>query len=76
MDGVLLVLWIVRLLFLALLYVFLFRIVRTLLRDLRAAAREPGTAARAARRPRRRRAASRRSAARSTSTPSRRSAAT
>ena len=43
MDGFLLVIWIVRLLFLALLYVVLFRIVRTLLRDLRAAAREPGT---------------------------------
>lgn len=43
MDGALLVIWIVRLLFLALLYVVLFRIVRTLLRDLRQAAREPGT---------------------------------
>jgi hypothetical protein len=43
MDGFLLVLWAVRLLFLALLYVVLFRVVRSLLRDLRAAAREPGT---------------------------------
>lgn len=43
MDGFLLVLWVVRLLFLLLLYVFLFRVVRTLLRDLRAAAREPTT---------------------------------
>lgn len=43
MDGLLLVLWVVRLLFLLLLYAFLFRVVRTLLRDLRAAAREPTT---------------------------------
>jgi len=43
MDGLLLVLWVVRLLFLLLLYVFLYRVVRTLLRDLRAAAREPTT---------------------------------
>jgi pSer/pThr/pTyr-binding forkhead associated (FHA) protein len=43
MDGFLLVIWAVRLLFLALLYVVLFRVVRTLLRDLRAASREPGT---------------------------------
>ena len=42
MDGFLLVLWAVRLLFLALLYLFLARVVRALLRDLRAAAREPG----------------------------------
>jgi pSer/pThr/pTyr-binding forkhead associated (FHA) protein len=34
--------WLVRLLFLALLYVFLARVVRALLVDLRAAAREPG----------------------------------
>ena len=39
-DGVLLVIWIIRLAFLALLYYFLYRIARTLLRDLRAAARE------------------------------------
>lgn len=43
MDPLLLILWIVRLAFLLLLYVFLFRVVRTLLRDLRAAAREPTT---------------------------------
>jgi pSer/pThr/pTyr-binding forkhead associated (FHA) protein len=43
MDGFLLVVWILRLLFLALLYVVLFRIVRSILRDLRSAAREPGT---------------------------------
>jgi len=43
-DGVLLVIWIIRLAFLALLYVFLFRIARTLLRDVRAAARERVTA--------------------------------
>lgn len=34
--------WLLRLSFLALLYVFLFAVVRVLLRDLRAAAREPG----------------------------------
>ena len=43
MDGLLATLWLFRLLFLALLYVFLFAVVRILLRDLRAAAREPGT---------------------------------
>jgi pSer/pThr/pTyr-binding forkhead associated (FHA) protein len=42
MDGFLLVLWAVRILFLVLLYLVLARIVRALLRDLRAAAREPG----------------------------------
>jgi hypothetical protein len=42
MDGALLVVWLVRLLFLALLYFFLARVVRALLVDLRAAAREPG----------------------------------
>lgn len=42
MDGALVVVWIVRLLFLALLYFFLARVVRALLVDLRAAAREPG----------------------------------
>jgi hypothetical protein len=42
MDPFLLTVWIVRLLFLALLYLFLFRIARALLGDLRAAAREPG----------------------------------
>jgi hypothetical protein len=39
-DGFLVVLWLVRILFLALLYVFLFRVVRALLRDLRAAGRD------------------------------------
>ncbi len=42
-GGLLLLLWIVRLGFLLLLYLFLYRVVRTLLRDLRAAAREPMT---------------------------------
>ena len=42
MDPFLLTVWIVRLLFLALLYVFLFRIARAIVGDLRAAAREPG----------------------------------
>jgi hypothetical protein len=41
MDGFMLTIWIVRLLFLVLLYLFLFGIARTLFRDLRAAAREP-----------------------------------
>ena len=39
MDGFLIGLWVVRLLFLALLYLFLFQIVRALVRDLRAATR-------------------------------------
>lgn len=43
MDGFLLIVWVVRILFLVLLYVFLYRIIRALLRDLRTAAREPGT---------------------------------
>jgi len=43
MDGFLVTIWVVRLLFLALLYLFLFGIARTLLRDLGAAAREPTT---------------------------------
>jgi len=42
MDPFLLTVWVVRLVFLALLYLFLFRIARTLVGDLRAAAREPG----------------------------------
>jgi pSer/pThr/pTyr-binding forkhead associated (FHA) protein len=42
MDAPLLMVWVVRLLFLALLYVFLARVVRSLLTDLRAAARQPG----------------------------------
>ena len=40
MDGYLVVLWVIRFLFLALLYVFLYRVVRALLRDLRAATHE------------------------------------
>ena len=43
MDGYVLTIWLVRILFLLLLYVFLFGVVRTLVRDLRAAAKEPGT---------------------------------
>ena len=42
MDAFALSLWLLRFLFLALLYVFLFAVVRVLVRDLRAAAREPG----------------------------------
>lgn len=41
MDPVALSLWLLRLLFLLGLYVFLFAVVRVLVRDLRAAAREP-----------------------------------
>jgi pSer/pThr/pTyr-binding forkhead associated (FHA) protein len=40
-DAFLVAIWIVRLAFLALLYVFLLFVVRALLRDLRAASREP-----------------------------------
>lgn len=40
MDGFLVVLWVLRFLFLGLLYLFLYRVVRALLRDLRAATRE------------------------------------
>jgi hypothetical protein len=43
MDPFLLTVWVVRLLFLGLLYLFLFRIARALVGDLRSAAREPGT---------------------------------
>ena len=43
MDGFTVTIWVVRLLFLALLYLFLFGIARALLRDLRAASREPTT---------------------------------
>lgn len=42
MDGFLLVTWLIRFLFLALLYVFLARVIRALLSDLRSAAGEPG----------------------------------
>jgi pSer/pThr/pTyr-binding forkhead associated (FHA) protein len=45
MDGFLVVIWVVRILFLVLLYVVLYRVMRALLRDLRAAAREPTSAA-------------------------------
>jgi hypothetical protein len=40
-DGFILTLWLVRILFLVLLYAFLFAVVRTLLRDLRTASRGP-----------------------------------
>jgi len=43
MDPALLAVWVLRLLFLGLLYAFLWAVVRVLLRDLRAAVREPGT---------------------------------
>jgi hypothetical protein len=43
MDPALAAIWVLRLLFLAFLYAFLWLVVRALLRDLRAAAREPGT---------------------------------
>lgn len=42
MDFFVLALWLLRLAFLAVLYLFLYTVVRALLRDLRAAAREPG----------------------------------
>ena len=41
MDAAVVAIWVLRLLFLAILYVFLWLVVRSLLRDLRAAAREP-----------------------------------
>jgi pSer/pThr/pTyr-binding forkhead associated (FHA) protein len=44
MDGFVIVLWVVRLAFLALLFFFLARVMRALLHDLRAAAREPSSA--------------------------------
>jgi hypothetical protein len=44
MDPALLAIWVLRLLFLGLLYAFLWSVVRVLLRDLRAAAREPQAA--------------------------------
>ena len=43
MDAVSLSLWLLRLLFLLFLYLFLLAVVRVLVRDLRAAAREPET---------------------------------
>ena len=42
MDGFILTIWALRLLFLALLYLFLYAVVRALLRDLRLATRERG----------------------------------
>jgi hypothetical protein len=42
MDAFAASLWLLRFLFLGLLYLFLFAVVRVLVRDLRAAAREPG----------------------------------
>ena len=42
MDFFVLALWLLRLAFLAVLYLFLYTVVRALLRDLRSAAREPG----------------------------------
>jgi hypothetical protein len=41
MDAAVLAIWVLRLIFLAVLYAFLWMVVRSLLRDLRAAAREP-----------------------------------
>ena len=41
MDPTLLTIWVIRLLFLGLLYLFLWFVARVLIRDLRAAAREP-----------------------------------
>jgi FHA domain len=43
MDGYVLTIWVVRVLFLVLLYLFLFGVARMLVRDLRQAAREPVT---------------------------------
>ena len=43
MDAFAASLWLLRFLFLGMLYLFLFAVVRVLVRDLRAAAREPGT---------------------------------
>jgi FHA domain len=41
MDAAVLAIWVLRLMFLAVLYAFLWMVVRTLVRDLRSAAREP-----------------------------------
>jgi pSer/pThr/pTyr-binding forkhead associated (FHA) protein len=43
MDGFLLVAWVLRILFLVLLYVVLYRVVRAIMRDVRSAAREPSS---------------------------------
>ena len=48
MDPTLASLWILRILFLVLIYLFLFAVARALVRDLRAASREPVARARAA----------------------------
>lgn len=42
-DGFTLTLWVVRLAFLGMLYLFLLGVIRVLLRDLRVASREPGS---------------------------------
>jgi hypothetical protein len=42
-DAAVISIWVLRLIFLAMLYVFLWMVVRALVRDLRAAAREPTT---------------------------------
>jgi hypothetical protein len=44
MDPTVATIWLIRFLFLGLLYLFLFGVVRVLMRDLRSAAREPVTA--------------------------------
>ena len=43
MDAAVLAIWVLRLIFLAMLYAFLWMVVRALVRDLRSAAREPTT---------------------------------
>jgi hypothetical protein len=43
MDPAVIAIWVLRLLFLAMLYAFLYMVVRALVRDLRSAAREPTT---------------------------------
>ena len=43
MDAALIAIWVLRLIFLAMLYAFLYFVVKALVRDLRAAAREPTT---------------------------------
>ena len=73
-DGFVLTLWLIRILFLVLLYGFLFAVARVLMRDLRAASKGPPSSGGWSCSPRRR--PSRRSGPRSRSTPSRRSAAT
>ena len=43
MDGFLLVVWVLRIAFLVLLYLVLYRVVRAIMRDVRSAAREPSS---------------------------------